>query len=153
MCIFWLKRGLRVNLYWYAAFFLEIAWQYKCGTMALKASGFKEILFWTFWEIFLIQIKIYLQTSIVPKYDAFYPINELGVKTISLSLGLPLLLVNWAKKYLLLTKTNGPHCKVTLPLQWPSLGRVDLGGRIFEWFPDWQIFTFITRIPGSLMCS
>ena len=40
-----------------------------------------KVISGTFWKICRIQIKIYPQTSIVPKYDAFYSNNEVRDQT------------------------------------------------------------------------
>ena len=51
----------------------------KEGILDLKVLGYKTVLRGTFWIIRHIQIQIYPQTYIEPKYGAFYSKNEVSV--------------------------------------------------------------------------
>ena len=44
----------------------------KIGCFRLNSTMIKKVLGSTFWEIWRIQMQIYCQTSIEPKYGAFY---------------------------------------------------------------------------------
>ena len=44
----------------------------------LKVLGYKKVLRGTFWKIWHIQIQIYPQTYIEPKYGEFYLKNEVS---------------------------------------------------------------------------
>ena len=50
----------------------------KDVVLDLKVLGYKKIHRGTFWKIRYIQIQIYPQTYIEPKYGAFYQKNEVS---------------------------------------------------------------------------
>ena len=86
--IFWFVRGRFLIKYWEV---LKV-WYYD-----IQSSKLNKVLFTSFREICRIQIKIYSQTFIAPKYDALYSNNKVRGQTLSLALWLQLQLVqlNW----------------------------------------------------------
>ena len=53
-------------------------------SMLSNYFGKKQVLRGTFWEIWRIQIQIYPQTSIEPRYGAFYLTNEVSAHGLGL---------------------------------------------------------------------